>query len=183
MSKIGELIKSYEGYVKLPWARTLSGAEKTWFAVYDPVDERRLRLLLPDFETATKRAGHGWAAIDITDSFPAWMATQEYRESYFENPADLEMALRDYEDAVVNSITKMVTRDDVDANTVIAIYGVASLFGFIRVSDLIARVAPEVRGRLLVFFPGEHDGANYRMLDARDGWNYLAVPITASGSN
>ena len=34
-------------------------------------------------------------------------------------------------------------------------------------------------GRLLVFFPGEVEGNNYRLLDARDGWNYLATPITA----
>jgi hypothetical protein len=32
---------------------------------------------------------------------------------------------------------------------------------------------------LLVFFPGQFDNNNYRLLDARDGWNYLAVPITA----
>jgi len=25
-------------------------------------------------------------------------------------------------------------------------------------------------------------GGRYRLLDARDGWNYLATPITASGS-
>jgi hypothetical protein len=35
-----------------------------------------------------------------------------------------------------------------------------------------------IRGRLLVFFPGRHDGSNYRLLDARDGWNYLAAGIT-----
>ena len=35
-----------------------------------------------------------------------------------------------------------------------------------------------VSGRLLIFFPGEHQGNSYRLLDARDGWNYLATPIT-----
>jgi hypothetical protein len=29
-----------------------------------------------------------------------------------------------------------------------------------------------------VFFPGVYENNNYRLLDARDGWNYLAVPIT-----
>ena len=47
-----------------------------------------------------------------------------------------------------------------------------------RVSQLMERVAPTIRGRLLVFFPGEHEHTTYRLLDARDGWNYLAVPIT-----
>ena len=43
---------------------------------------------------------------------------------------------------------------------------------------LMEAVTDRVRGRLLVFFPGEREGSNYRLLDARDGWNYLAVPIT-----
>ena len=34
-------------------------------------------------------------------------------------------------------------------------------------------------GRLLVFFPGSYENNNYRLLDGYDGWNYLAVPITA----
>ena len=36
-------------------------------------------------------------------------------------------------------------------------------------------------GRLVVFFPGQFEQNNYRLLDARDGWNYLAVPITLYG--
>ena len=66
--------------------------------------------------------------------------------------------------------------------TLFAITGLASLFGFMRASRLVEAVAPAVRGRLLVFFPGERDGANYRLMDARDGWNYLAIPITAEES-
>jgi len=31
-----------------------------------------------------------------------------------------------------------------------------------------------------VLFPGVYEQNNYRMLDARDGWNYLAIPITSS---
>ena len=31
---------------------------------------------------------------------------------------------------------------------------------------------------LSIFFPGQYEQNNYRLLDARDGWNYLAVPIT-----
>ena len=48
-----------------------------------------------------------------------------------------------------------------------------------KVSALIERVQEFVQGRLLVFFPGEVEGNNYRLLGARDGWNYLATPITA----
>ena len=62
----------------------------------------------------------------------------------------------------------------------IAITGIASLFGFVKVSEIIPAVANHIRGRLVVFFPGEFENNNYRLLDARDGWNYLSVPITAA---
>ena len=45
---------------------------------------------------------------------------------------------------------------------------------------LVCRAPAEaVRGRLLAFFPGEHENGNYRLFDARDGWNYHAIPIKA----
>jgi len=50
-----------------------------------------------------------------------------------------------------------------------------------RLDHLLVRPCPRsswIAGRLLVFFPGEHEGNSYRLLDARDGWNYLAIPIT-----
>ena len=65
-------------------------------------------------------------------------------------------------------------------NTVVAIIGVGTLFGYIKASDLVSKIAPFVPGRLLIFFPGEFENNNYRLLDARDGWNYQAVPITVS---
>jgi hypothetical protein len=47
------------------------------------------------------------------------------------------------------------------------------------VSDLVQGVAGRICGRMLVLFPGEYENNPYRLLDAGDGWNYLAVPITA----
>ncbi len=67
---------------------------------------------------------------------------------------------------------------DEPEQTVVAITGVAALFGFARVSQVLSLVEAHIRGRLLVFFPGVYENNNYRLLDARDGWNYLAVPIT-----
>nr|WP_243888236.1 BREX protein BrxB domain-containing protein [Shewanella algae] len=66
-----------------------------------------------------------------------------------------------------------------DNNTVVALSGVGSLFGFQKVKDIVDKLAPMVPGRLLVFFPGSYENNNYRLLDGYDGWNYLAVPITA----
>ena len=71
-------------------------------------------------------------------------------------------------------------RDDVAADSVVAVLGLASLFDFMRVSSLIDRVEDTVRGRLLVFFPGEYQRNIYRFMDARDGFNYMAVPITST---
>ena len=62
---------------------------------------------------------------------------------------------------------------------VIAIKGVGSRFGFLKVKEVVDKLAPMVKGRLLVFFPGSYEDNNYRLLDGYDGWNYLAVPITA----
>jgi hypothetical protein len=54
------------------------------------------------------------------------------------------------------------------------------LFGFLKIKDIAETLAPLVDGRILFFFPGEiRENNNYRLLDAYDGWNYLAVPITA----
>lgn len=179
MSEIEALIKAYEHNVSLPWDLELAGPEKVWFAVYDPAQERRLRLRVQEFESATLRAHHTWELIDITDNFAEWMAKHEYREEYFKQPDDMELALKDFADALAADVKARLNAPKANENCVVAILGVASLFGLIRASDLLEAIALEIKGRLLVFFPGRRDGAVYRLLDARDGWNYLALPIEA----
>ena len=61
----------------------------------------------------------------------------------------------------------------------VALKGVGSLFGLLKVKEVVDKFAPLLRGRLLVFFPGSYENTNYRLLDGYDGWNYLAGPITA----
>lgn len=151
--------------------------QRVWFVVYDPMQERRLRLRLGAFEAATREAGHDWRLLDLTKDFAQWMADHDYREAYFEEPADMELALSDFAEAVAERVED--TLKDADSETVVALCGLGSLFGLVRVSDLVNRIAPSMRSWLLVFFPGRYDESNYRLLDARDGWNYLAVPITA----
>lgn len=180
MNEIEGLRNAYERFLQLPWDRTLAGPQKVWFAIYEPAQERRLRLNLPEFERVTKAAGHPWSHLDLTDLFANWMAQHEYREAYFEQPEDMDLALKDFASFVSQQIVEGLTEPSVDANTVVAISGLASLFGFTYASAIFETVAPSIRGRLLVFFPGQHDGSNYRFLDARDGWNYLAVPITGT---
>ncbi|WP_375503685.1 DUF1788 domain-containing protein [uncultured Jatrophihabitans sp.] len=149
-------------------------------AVYPPEYERRLRLHLPDFEVATKEAHHSWALVDITTSFERWMAAHEYREEYFESPDLMDTALPAFFKDLVDEVRPELA-NHADPEGVIGLLGAGTLFGLgdaVKVSALLNAVNEAVAGRLLVFFPGEHEGNSYRLLDARDGWNYLAIPIT-----
>jgi len=179
-NKIARLVQSYQRYIGLHWEKGLAGSQKVIFAVYDKTDELRMRTQIEEFESATKAAKHGWMMIDITDAFPRWMASQEYRDSYFEYPEDLQDSLSEFTESVVSQIKEQL--EQADDNTVVSIQGVSSIYGFSHCSEIIAKVANSVKGRLLVLFPGEYENNNYRLLDARPGWNYLAVPITASNS-
>ncbi len=101
MSGMERLIERYERFISLPWDRNLAGAQKVWFVVYNKTDERRLGRRMENFELATRSAGHGWVHQDLTDSFPQWMAGQEYRTSYLESPEDLALLMSDFEARVV----------------------------------------------------------------------------------
>jgi hypothetical protein len=180
MSEIENLIKRYQRFVSVPWESNMAGPEKVWFAVYDPPQERRLRLRLPEFRIATQAAGYKWREFDLTPLFAQWMAGHRYRETYFEEPENMDLALKSFTGHVAQQIRAALTHPDVDAQTVVAIYGAASLFGLTKVSDVLEKVTSHIRGRLLLFFPGRYEGSIYRLLDARDGWNYLAIPITAA---
>jgi hypothetical protein len=177
MSKLDDLLRNYEAFIALPWQQGLAGAQRVVFVVYDKTDERRLQARVDEFELATTKAGHGWRRVDLTNAFAEWMATQEYRESYFEYPEDLATVLPDFEAYLQQRIRDAVA--DCGKNDVVALSGIASLFGFTRVSSVVQGVADAVPGRLLVLFPGEYEDSRYRLLDARDGWSYLAMPITA----
>lgn len=183
MSYIDDLITEYRRFVALPWQQNVAGPQRVWMAVYPPEQERRLRLHLPEFEIATKEAGHSWALLDITTAFEHWMADHEYREEYFESPELLEPALPAFFDHLVKHVrTDLESHTDVDG--VVGLLGAGALFGLgdsVKVSALLNGVNDTVAGRLLVFFPGQHEGNSYRLLDARDGWNYLAIPITPKG--
>jgi len=151
-------------------------------AVYPPEDERRLLLHLPEFENASRSAGYDWELIDINNEFEVWMAAHEYSAAYFANPKLMQPELLSFLDQLVENVRQQITAKT-DEKTIVGLVGAASLFGLgdhVKVSALIERVQDAVDGRLLVFFPGEVDGNNYRLLGARDGWNYLATHITAT---
>jgi hypothetical protein len=184
MNRIELLKKNYQRLCEHSWDRNVAGAQRVWLAVYDKEDEQKLRLRLGIFEEVTQQSGHKWMAIDLTDASADWMCGLEnasYVESYFESPESLDNAvLTDLLQSIVKRIrSTLVALTDPD-NTVLALYGVASLFGFLKIAEILPKVEGDAQGRLLVFFPGVSEQNNYRLLDARDGWNYLALPITAS---
>ena len=179
MSVIDRLLKNYSRQVRLAWSANMAGKQRVWFAVYPPAEERRVRARLPQFEALTLEAGHGWAAVDLTGLLPEWIASHEYREAIFAEPEQFS-ANSELEDLAVERVRHACSREDVDATSVVTVTGLASLFDFMRVSSLIERVEDSVRGRLLVLFPGEYAGQVYRFMDARDGFNYMAVPITST---
>ena len=181
MSAIDRLLSNYSRQMRLPWSANISGKQRVWFAVYPPAEERRVRARLKQFEERTLAANHGWTTVDLTDLLPKWIAAHEYREGIFAEPEHFS-ANSELEDLVVERLRLACSREDVDAASVVAVTGLASLFDFMRVSSLIDRAEDSVRGRLLVFFPGEYTGNVYRFMDARDGFNYMAVPITSTES-
>lgn len=181
MSAIDRLLSNYSRQVRLPWSAHTSGKQRIWFAVYPPSEERRVRARLPQFETLTLEANHGWTTVDLTDLLPNWIAAHEYREGIFAEPEHFS-ANSELEDLAVERVRKACATEDANAGSVVTVTGLATLFDFMRVSSLIERVEDSVRGRLLVLFPGEYAGNVYRFMDARDGFNYMAVPITSTES-
>lgn len=181
MSVIDRLLSNYSRQVRLPWSANMSGKQRIWFAVYSPDEERRVRARLPQFEALTLEAKHGWITVDLTCLLPEWISAHEYREGIFKEPEHFS-ANSELEDLAVDRVRRACASEDVDASSVVAVTGLASLFDFMRVSSLINRVEDSVAGRLLIFFPGEYVDNVYRFMDARDGFNYMAVPITSTES-
>lgn len=182
MGKIEALALEYKNTIAMPWQRTLSGAQRVMMVVYEKEYERWLRIRLGEFENATHASGHGWTLVDCTRWFAEWMAREEYKDSFFAEPELLGLKLE--EDFPNHCIARLrEALEAADETGVVAVMGVGSLYGFgsFRISTLIHRVEPFIRGRLLVFFPGTKVENNYRLLDARDGWNYLSQAITHHG--
>ena len=184
MSKIDVLRRNYQRICGLPWDRHVAGPQRIWLAVYDKEDERRLRLRLGLFEETTRALGYSWHHLDLTDAFAHWLCSPPYAdfaESYFAAPSKLpQSALAHFKKAVAESLRDAFGSLKAPDRTVVAVSGVASLFGFGRISEVLPLIEGHIPGRLLVFFPGTYENHNYRLLDARarDGWNYHAVPIT-----
>jgi hypothetical protein len=179
VSRIKRLAQAYAKFIAVPWREDAAAAQRVIFCVYPEQDELRLRARIEEFEIATRQAGHGWALYDLTDSFPRWLGSQRYAKSYFQKPHLLSTVLEKYLPLIASDFSAFLEAERVGEGSVVAVKGVGTLFGFLKVKDVVDKLAPMVGGRLLIFFPGSYENNNYRLLDGYDGWNYLAVPITA----
>ncbi|HNX66235.1 MAG TPA: DUF1788 domain-containing protein [Bacteroidales bacterium] len=179
LSKIDQLLEAFEKVVKEPWASALSGQERIWFLVYDPAEQRKVDLRMGDFETATIRSGKKWMSVSMKKCFPSWMVNHEYKEGYFKKPNHIVDQLEaDFIPYAIKFLKDELSKLEQDQDTLVAIKDVTAMFGFARLSEILKGCDKDFKGRLLIFFPGEFEHNHYRLLDARDGWDYLARPIT-----
>jgi len=179
MSAIERLVQSYGAYISVPWREDVAAAQRVIFCIYNGKDERNLRAKIDEFAIVTRNSGHGWLVFDLTDTFANWLASQTYAKSYFLKPELLSPLSERYLNYIKEEFDTFLKENVTPNNTVIALMGVGSLFGILKVKRVTELLAPLVDGKLLVFFPGSYENNNYRLLDGYDGWNYLAVTITA----
>lgn len=180
MNRIDQLIENYRSHIQMPLRIGLAAPQRVWFAVYPGGEERRLINRIDEFEMLTKAAGHPWVRIDLKGKLSTWIASvdEEERADWFKNPGDIDLyAKNEWRDVLTEFFNHEVARARAPERTVFALTGLMNLYDFLHVSELIEGMLKDFPGHLLVFFPGEKEGNIYRFLDARTGWNYLAVPI------
>jgi hypothetical protein len=106
------------------------------------------------------------------------LSSHRHAEAFYEEPSDLTQSILDqFESTLVARIRQ--TLEAAPAGAVVSLVGIGSIFPFLRASSVIKSVDSAVAGRLLVLFPGLHDPEthSFRLLDARDGFNYRARVI------
>ncbi|MCR4256878.1 MAG: DUF1788 domain-containing protein, partial [Candidatus Uhrbacteria bacterium] len=150
MNRVKRLLGSYAKFIAVPWREDAAAAQRVIFCVYNEGDELRLRARIDEFELGTRQAGHEWALFDLTDSFPDWLTGQRYAERYFRQQDLLPTFLPKYLDHIVERFEAFLSNRGVDENSVVALKGVGTLFGFLKVKSVVDKLAPLVPGRLVV---------------------------------
>ena len=182
MNKVDSLIESYKRHISMPYRKEKSLTQRTWIAVYPPEEELRLRIKLDEFEILTKDNGYDWKAIDLMDAIADWLDSLDKRKKQECLADDMDTAetadplfKRYLVKAIENAIGK---QNAVDCDkTVFAITGTMGIYDLTFISDVFEDLHKDTPGSLLLFFPGEKEGNIYKFLNARKGWNYMAVPI------
>jgi len=174
---VDELLGHFQRQAALPWAQDTARDYRVWILHYEKMLDRRIQGRLHEFEAIARKFGHGWSTLHLASIVPPWFASHALFEGLAEQPDELPGLLPDFEAHVIQTVAdRLRLQSDQD---ILALSGAGALFGLTRVSTIAEKVAPEIRGRLLLLFPGRHENGVYRLLDARDGWTYRATPIPA----
>jgi len=183
MSKIDQLATVFRDHVSVGWPSGSSGAQRVIMLIYDPNDERTLRKNLALFAQAAQTHDYAWYGVDLTSAFADWLGAHRYREEYFNEPDMLLAGANErFTKNAADVILQVLKRPQHTAREIVGLTGAASLFGITSLSDVLARVDHAIKGRLAVFFPGRSRDGRYRLLDARDGWDYHAVAVQVESS-
>ena len=181
MSRIDQLLTNFRTHASQPLRRDFPLSQRIWFVVYPPEDERKLGPRLPEFELATKDAGLEWVRVDVSGTFAEWIDSRDDKDQLM-GDTELVEAYADsgYVDFIKDRLADAVAlhAQKTPERTVFALTGLMELYDFVHVSSILDALDSKFPGVLLVFFPGERENNTYRFLGARDGWDYLAVPIT-----
>jgi hypothetical protein len=169
------LVKAFRSQVQLPWRGDVPASSRVWILWYDRSMEPRVAGQWAAFEQETLRAGHGWHSFDAGPLFGRWLEAHELRDAVMEQPDELGSILPEFEDHVVEQLTTVL--DLAGPNDLVGMRRSGALFGLASLSKVVARAEASVKGRLMLSFAGRYEGTGYRLLDARPGWNYHAVPI------
>jgi len=181
-NQIQRLVDNFASYISVPWRHDIASYQRVVFCIYSPKDELIIRAQLGEFEIRTKKSGHRWYSLDLTDCFANWMSREKYAESIFKNPSNLSEEDSYFQKYLLKQFSYICSTNSVDENTVVCVYGIASLFGLASVNETVQAFASLFSGKLVVLFPGSYENNVYKVLDAYDGWNYLAVPISSDKS-
>jgi hypothetical protein len=179
VSRVDRLLENYVGLIGVPWRADAAPMQRVMFCVYPKEEELRLRRKVEEFRLKTVQAGHPMHVFDVSNTFAEWLAAQKYARGYFERPEHIDSLSSRYQTHITESFQQFLRDHESGPDAVVALLGVGMLFGLLKVKAVVDALAPLVPGRLVIFFPGSYENQNYRLLDAYDGWNYLAVPITS----
>ena len=138
----------------MPRRSDAATAQRVIFCVYDEDDERKIRARIGKFENETRQADHDWAVFDLTDTFPASLSSLKYRQKYFEKPELLPTVMANYLAFIQQAFEKYLATEKVCENTDLSFFGAGSIFGFLKVKEVIEGCAPLIEGRLLRVLPG-----------------------------
>jgi hypothetical protein len=178
LANFDDVFRHFRQQIGLAWRTDMPPEGRVWILWYEKSLDRRVRGRLNELEQAAVAAGRGWRLLDLAPLFPGWVAKHEFFPRLLRRPEQLRGMLPELRAVVAGQVrAELAACGSAD---LLVLSGCGSLFGLLRVSELLGDVAPHVRGRLLLLFPGRYRAGVYQLLDAGGGWNYHAVPIPAA---